>query len=82
MQNHENFSKFLIPITFEHFINNYTNFSNNKTENFCENIKDDICIESNCKNENIIFKLSSALSNPSTINLISSLLLKEDMNKN
>jgi hypothetical protein len=87
LKNHVNFSHFLQPISFENYLNSYTTSSEiNMKEEEKEASVNSLLSHStqfllnNSTNENIemILKLSKALTNPLTINLIYSLLNQND----
>jgi hypothetical protein len=87
LKNHANFSHFLQPISFENYLNSYTTSSEiNMKEEENEGSVNSLLTHStqfllnNSTNENIaiILKLTKALTNPLTINLIYSLLNQND----
>lgn len=69
VQKHINFSKFIEPVDFKYFLENFTSSFVSGENSFRS--KD----ENNC--EKVLIKLAKALTNPLTIQLISSLMLED-----
>jgi hypothetical protein len=69
IQKHKNFSKFIEPIDFKYYLENFTSsFISQEKSSVAKNVD---------KNEKVLIKLAKALTNPLTIQLISSLMIED-----
>jgi hypothetical protein len=78
LKSHKNFVKFVHNYSFDDYLNNYTLFQNGKSNGSADHSDNDVeILDEKEENFRILLKLSKALANPRTIELISSILVND-----